>query len=273
MAENCQEKEGKRRTEEDVQKKKNMHRLELCMSQILYHLAKVITLRRCKGHIGKFNKTSKALDQVFDQIIEEYNENPSATNKQNVQSKHFVDILLSLLHQPMDHNNQKHFIDRTNIKAILKDMPAASFDSSASAIEFAMSELLRHPRVMKKLQDELSNVVGINRLVEEFDLTKFPYLNMIVKETLRLYPIGVFVPRQSLEDITINGYLIKKKSSSLVNLWAIGRDPKVWSDTAEIFYPERFVNNNIDLKGHDFQLIRTIWFWLQRMSWNTIGYN
>ncbi|KAL2321222.1 hypothetical protein Fmac_030191 [Flemingia macrophylla] len=185
--------------------------------------------------------------------MEEYED--SSNNKKNVQSKHFVDILLSLMHQPMDHNKQEHFIDRTNIKAILTDMLAGSFDTTAGAIEWGMSELLRHPRVMKKLQDELSSVVGINRLVEEFDLTKLPYLNMVVKETLRLYPIAALVPRESLEDITINGYFIKKKSRTLINAWAIGRDPKVWSDNAEIFYPERFVNNNIDLKGHDFQLI------------------
>nr|KYP70467.1 Cytochrome P450 71A1 [Cajanus cajan] len=160
------------------------------------------------------------------------------------------------MHQPMDHHEQKHFIDRTNIKAILMDMFAASFDTSAVAIEWAMSELLRHPRVMKKLQDELTNVVGINRVVEESDLTKLSYLNMVVKETLRLYPVGpLLIPRESLEDITINGYFIKKKSRILINAWTIGRDPKVWSDNAEIFYPERFVNNDIDIRGHDFQLI------------------
>nr|KYP40177.1 Cytochrome P450 71D10 [Cajanus cajan] len=208
-----------------------------------------------QGLKEKFKKTSKAFDQVFDEIIEEH-EDPSYKDKRNVHSKYFVDILLSLMHQPMDHHEQKHFIDRTNIKAILMDMFAASFDTSAVAIEWAMSELLRHPRVMKKLQDELTNVVGINRVVEESDLTKLSYLNMVVKETLRLYPVGpLLIPRESLEDITINGYFIKKKSRILINAWTIGRDPKVWSDNAEIFYPERFVNNDIDIRGHDFQLI------------------
>ncbi|KAL2327923.1 hypothetical protein Fmac_021350 [Flemingia macrophylla] len=206
-----------------------------------------------QGLNGKLKKTIKAFDQVLDEIVEEY-EDPS-NNKKTAQSKYLVDILLSLMHQPMDHSKHEHFIDRTHIKAILLDMVSASFETSATAIEWAMSELLRHPRVMKKLQDELSDVVGTNRLVEEYDLTKLPYLNMVVKETLRLYPVLALVPRQSSEDITIDGYFIKEKSTIIINLWAIGRDPKVWSDNAEIFYPERFENNQIDLKGHDFQLI------------------
>nr|KYP40176.1 Cytochrome P450 71A1 [Cajanus cajan] len=208
-----------------------------------------------QGLKGKFMKTIKAFDQVFEQIIKDH-EYPFGSNKKSVYSEDFVDILLSFMHQPMNKHEQKHVIDRTNIKAIILDMIAGAFDTSAVVIEWAMSELVRHPRVMKRLQEELNNVVGTNKQVEESDLTKLPYLNMVVKETLRLYPVGpLLVPRESLQDITINGYYIKKKSRILINAWAIGRDSKVWSDNAEIFYPERFVNKNIDIRGHDFQLI------------------
>lgn len=192
---------------------------------------------------------------MFEQIIKDH-EDSSNSNKKSVHSEDFVDILLSLMHQTMDQYEQKHVIDRTNIKAIILDMIGGAIDTSVATIEWVMSELLRHPRVMKTLQDELNNVVGINRKVEESDLAKLPYLNIVVKETLRLYPVGpLLVPRESQEDITINGYYIKKKSRILINAWAIGRDPEVWSDNAEMFYPERFVNNNIDIRGHDFQLI------------------
>ncbi|KAG5142249.1 hypothetical protein AAZX31_07G085700 [Glycine max] len=204
-----------------------------------------------QGLKRQFKQTSKAFDQVFEEIIKDH-EHPSDNNKENVHSKDFVDILLSLMHQPSEH----HVIDRINIKAILLDMIAGAYDTSAIGVEWAMSELLRHPRVMKKLQDELNIVVGTDRPVEESDLAKLPYLNMVVKETLRLYPVGpLLVPRESLEDITINGYYIKKKSRILINAWAIGRDPKVWSDNVEMFYPERFLNSNIDMRGQNFQLI------------------
>ncbi|XP_003534174.2 uncharacterized protein [Glycine max] len=209
-----------------------------------------------QGLKRKFKKSKKAFDQVLEQTIKDH-EDPTDSDKKSVHnSEDFVAILLSLMHQPMDQHEQKHVIDRTNVKAIILDMIGGSFDTSTSAIEWAMTELLRHPRVMKTLQDELNSVVGINKKVEESDLAKLPYLNMVVKETLRLYPVvPLLVPRESLENITINGYYIEKKSRILINAWAIGRDPKVWCNNAEMFYPERFMNNNVDIRGHDFQLI------------------
>ena len=151
-----------------------------------------------QGLKRQFKQTSKAFDQVFEEIIKDH-EHPSDNNKENVHSKDFVDILLSLMHQPSEH----HVIDRINIKAILLDMIAGAYDTSAIGVEWAMSELLRHPRVMKKLQ-ELNNVV----VVEESDLSKLPYLNMVASERNPkvIYPAGPFlVPRESIEDITING--------------------------------------------------------------------
>ncbi|RDY09007.1 hypothetical protein CR513_06703, partial [Mucuna pruriens] len=207
-----------------------------------------------QGLKGRFKKSSKAFDEMFEQIIKDH-EDP-ISDKKSVHSQDFVDILLSFMRQSMNQPEQEYVIDRTNIKAIILDMIGGAFDTTAVTIEWGMSELLRHSRVMKRLQEELNNVVGINKQVEESDLSKLPYLNMVVKEILRLYPVGpLLVPRESLQDIIINGYFIPKKSKILINAWAIGRDPKVWSDNTEMFYPERFVNSNIDIRGHDFELI------------------
>lgn len=109
---------------------------------------------------------------------------------------------------------------------------------------------------MKNLQDEIKSVVGISKMVEEIDLLKFSYLDLVVKETFRLYPAGpLFLTRQSREDIIIGGYHIEKTTRVLINAWAIGRDPNVWSDNAENFYPERFMSKGIDLQGQDYELI------------------
>ncbi|KAL1125134.1 hypothetical protein V6Z11_A13G023600 [Gossypium hirsutum] len=109
---------------------------------------------------------------------------------------------------------------------------------------------------MVVLQQELERIVGRHRMVEESDLPKLTYLDMVIKESLRLHPVAPFLlSRESTEDITINGYFIPKKSRILVNIWSIGRDHKVWSNNAEEFFPERFKDSNIDVRGHDFQLI------------------
>ena len=179
------------------------------------------------------------------------------TNADKIHDEDFLDILLSIMHQTIAaENEQNHVIDRTNIKAILLDMIVAAIDTSSSAIEWALSELLRHPKVMKNLQHEIHNEVGNKRIVEENDLHKLNYLNMVVDETLRLYPvIPLLLPRECRESITIDGYFIKKKTRVIVNAWAIGRDPNVWTKNAEEFYPERFIDKKMNYQGHEFESI------------------
>ena len=61
-------------------------------------------------------------------------------------------------------------------------MLAGSMDTSAAVIEWALSELMKHPRVMKKVQKELEEKVGMNRMVEESDLKSLEYLEMVIKK-------------------------------------------------------------------------------------------
>ncbi|KAB1210416.1 hypothetical protein CJ030_MR6G007167 [Morella rubra] len=200
-----------------------------------------------QGLTRRMKAVSKIFDAFFEKIIDEHVQ----TEDKN-KTKDFVDVMLSLIGSE---ETDQHRIERANIKAIMLDMLAASMDTSASAIEWTLSELMKHPRVMKKLQKELENVVGLERMIEESDLDSLEYLDMIIKETFRLHPVGpLLLPHEAREDCTVNGFHIPGKSRVMINAWAIGRDPSAWSD-AEKFFPERFVGNNIDLRGRDFQLI------------------
>jgi cytochrome P450 len=172
-------------------------------------------------------------------------EHEQAINVDKNRHEDFIDILLAINHE----NEQNLVIDRTNVKAILLDMIVAANDTSATSIEWILSELLRHPRVMKILQEEIQNEVGNKRMVEEKDLKKFNYLDMVIDETLRLHPVGpLLLPRECRESITIDGYFIKENTRVIVNAWAIGRDPNIWSENAEEFYPKRFHYNIFDFR-------------------------
>ncbi|XP_039157635.1 cytochrome P450 71AU50-like [Eucalyptus grandis] len=193
----------------------------------------------------------KAVSKVFDTFLEKIIDEHLEYGKEQRQSKDFVDVMLGF----MGSNEGEYHMDRPHIKAIMLDMMGASIDTSATVIEWAISELIRHPQVMKKLQHELKKVVGMNRIVEESDIESLDYLDMVVKETLRLHPpVPLLLPHKSIEDCTVGGFHIPRKSRVIVNAWAIGRDPHVWSDP-EKFIPERFEGTSIDVRGHDFQLV------------------
>ncbi|XP_062029082.1 cytochrome P450 CYP736A12-like isoform X1 [Rosa rugosa] len=209
-----------------------------------------------QGLTKRLKKVTKMIDQLLEKIIDQH-EQVANTKSGKQGHEDFVDVLLSLTNRPLNPNDEQvHFLDRTNVKAILVDMITAAFDTSATSIVWSLAELLRHPWIMKNLQEEIQSVVGMDRMVEESDLPKLDYLSMVVKESFRLHPVApLLVPHESIEDITIDGYDIPKKSRIIVNIWSIGRDPNVWSENVEEFYPERFMNSNIDLRGHNFQLI------------------
>ncbi len=122
-------------------------------------------------------------------------------------------------------------------------------------MEWALSELVHHPEIMKKAHEELDRVVGKNRAVIESDLPNLPYLQAIVKETLRLHPaVPMAIPHYNLKDSQILNYKIPAKTNVLVNTWVISRDPKTWKNPLD-FNPDRFYNSNISVGGSNYNLL------------------
>jgi cytochrome P450 len=114
---------------------------------------------------------------------------------------------------------------------------------------------MKNPRVLDKVQEEIRNLGGAKDFLEECDLQNLPYLNAVIKETLRLHlPAPLLLSRESRENCTISGYNIPAKTILYVNAWAIQRDHNVW-ENAEEFYPERFLESSINFTGQDFELI------------------
>lgn len=202
-----------------------------------------------QGLNKQLKETGKAFQKVIDTIINEHEQD--ARDGTHKGSKDLVDVMLSHQNSPKSYS-----IDHATMKAILSDMIVGAIDTSHTWIEWVFAEIVKHSRVMNKLQEELISVVGLDRMVEEQDLPKLEYLELVLKETFRLHPVAtLLVPRESMEDVVINGYYIPKRSRVMTNCWALGHDPKIWSDNVEEFVPERFIGKNFDLRGHDFHLL------------------
>ncbi|MBA0688269.1 hypothetical protein Goari_006071, partial [Gossypium aridum] len=120
----------------------------------------------------------------------------------------------------------------------------AGTDTSSVTMEWAMANLLNHPQVLKKARDEIDNLIGEEKLIEESDVPKLHYLQSIIYETLRLYPAApLLVPHMPSTDCSIGGYDVPSGTVVLVNAWSIHRDPNVWDDPTS-FKPERFDGNS-----------------------------
>ncbi|KAJ8452899.1 hypothetical protein Cgig2_014662 [Carnegiea gigantea] len=183
------------------------------------------------------------LIEVFQGIIRQRLSLPSGSHAHN----DVLDILLQL------YNQEELSMDEIN--HLLVDIFDAGTDTTSSTFEWAMAELIKNPTMMEKAQAEIKLVLGKQSHIQESDIPKLPYLRAIIKETLRLHPPTVFLlPRKAETDVELYGYTVPKNAQILVNLWALGRDPKVW-ENPEVFLPERFLTCDIDVKGRDFGLL------------------
>ncbi|KAM0935064.1 putative geraniol 8-hydroxylase [Dioscorea sansibarensis] len=160
------------------------------------------------------------------------------------------DLLDALLHV----EGSSTSIDRPTMKSLFSDLFAAGSDTSSITVEWAMAELIRNPRVMARARKEIATVIEPDKVVLESDIEKLHYLQAVVKETLRLHPpLPFLLPRKTESRIAMGQYMIPEGVRVVVNIWAIGRDQGVWPEPNE-FRPERFFEEEIDLKGRDFKL-------------------
>ncbi|KAK9062037.1 hypothetical protein SSX86_019221 [Deinandra increscens subsp. villosa] len=196
-----------------------------------------------------------ALDRFIDKIIDEHLE-----KEKKIGDRDMVDEMLAFY---SDHEIQNDSNDlqgpvrltRNNIKAIIMDIMFGGTETVASAIEWAMAELMHTPEAMKRVQQELVDVVGLDRRVEESDLEKLPYFKCVIKETLRLHPPIPVALHQSSKATMIGDYHIPKGTRVMINIYAINRDKRTWQDP-DVFDPSRFLHEKSpDFRGSNYEFL------------------
>ncbi|XP_050205156.1 cytochrome P450 71B26-like [Mercurialis annua] len=206
-------------------------------------------LDRIGGRHAKTEQVFRDLDKFFQHILDDHMKPGRERSHDDM-----IDVLLGIEKEQAAKGGQVEFT-KVNIKGVLMNLFVGGVDTSAITLNWAMAELMKNPRVMKKAQDEVRKVVGNKGRVTESELSQLPYINMIIKETFRKHPpVPLLIPRETISDITLNGYKVPAKTMLQVNVWAIGRDPNNFKDPEE-FYPERFEKSAIDYKGSHFELL------------------
>ncbi|XP_043715564.1 cytochrome P450 71B10-like [Telopea speciosissima] len=204
-------------------------------------------LDKFTGLHGRLEKCFRQFDDFYQNVIDEH------LNYERTESEQ-EDIIDVLLKVGRDHTGAGP-LTKDHIKAILMNLFLGGVDTSAVTLVWAMTELVKNPKAMKKVQDEVRISFGKKGKVVETVVDQLKFLKMVVKETLRLHPPApLLVPRETMNHFTINGYDIHPKTRVQVNAWAIGRDPKYWKNPEE-FMPERFMDNSIDYKGTHFEYL------------------
>jgi cytochrome P450 len=139
----------------------------------------------------------------------------------------------------------------------VQELFGAGSESAFTTLEWAVAELMKNPKAMQRATAEVRHAFAADGTVVEARLRELPYLQHVIRETLRLHPpVPLLIPRECREACQVLGYDVPQGAQVLVNVWAIARDERYW-DAPEEFRPERFEREAAarDFRGADFELL------------------
>ncbi|XP_040828678.1 cytochrome P450 3A6-like isoform X1 [Ochotona curzoniae] len=160
--------------------------------------------------------------------------------------KHRVDFLQLMINSQNSKEVDSHkALTDTELVAQSITFLFGGYESTTSILCFITYLLATHPDVQQKLQQEIDTAFSNKTLATYDAVMQMEYLDMVVNETLRLYPIGSRIERTCKKDIEINGIFIPKGTIVGIPIYVFHRNPKYWTEPCE-FRPERFNKKNKD---------------------------
>lgn len=195
-------------------------------------------------------QTVLTVDSNTTKTTTSHNETISHNNKESevkqlddIVARDLVDAYIIQQKRHEAHGKQSYFSDQQLIQ-IMSDIFSAGLETVTSTIDWSILFMMLNPDCQKRVQAEIDDVIGRDRLPELNDLAKMPYTEATIFEVLRrsnVVPLGN--AHATLENAEIGGYFIPKGTQVLPNLYGMNMDAKLWNEP-EKFEPIRFLVGN-----------------------------
>ncbi|XP_029361334.1 cytochrome P450 3A27-like [Echeneis naucrates] len=143
-----------------------------------------------------------------------------------------------------DDNSQKGLTDHEILSQAMAFI-FAGYETSSSTLCFLAYSLATNPHIQKTLQEEIDKTFPEKGQPTYEGLVQMEYLDMVMNESMRLYPIGNRLERIAKVSVEVNGVTIPKGTATVIPVYTLHRDPALWPEP-EIFKPERFSKENKD---------------------------
>ena len=174
------------------------------------------------------------------------------------------DVIKNIRQTPENQNSPKSFVrafmnpinnlSDNEILDEIKTLIIAAQDTSAIATSASLLLLAMNKDVQDKVLTELHQVLGSSQEIDLENVNELHYLEMVINEAMRLFPVVPFVFREVTEEVEVTDYTIPKGSHILISIFKIHRDKRYWGDDADQFRPERFEKENF-AKIHPYAFI------------------
>ncbi|KAF7267362.1 hypothetical protein GWI33_019372 [Rhynchophorus ferrugineus] len=151
----------------------------------------------------------------------------------------FIDILLKVTYE----DDKSYFTDEEIVDETITLMVAGS-DTTSTASTFVLVLLGMHQDIQEKVLAEILEVAGAERSMSANDLPELKYLERVIKETLRLFPVGPILARTLDGDINVGHHVLSKGASICLAVLRLHRSEKYWPNALK-FDPDRFLPQNV----------------------------
>ncbi|OQD69071.1 hypothetical protein PENPOL_c002G07307 [Penicillium polonicum] len=133
-------------------------------------------------------------------------------------------------------NQREHFnLTDRQIEVLAGVTLEGGFDTTTSMLLVFVQAMTLHPECQERAYVEINALCGRHRIPQWSDRNQLPYVNMLLKETMRWRPVTTLSPPHVLEkDTTIRGTFLPQGSMLILNTWGLHQDPNVFID------PDRF---------------------------------
>lgn len=176
----------------------------------------------------KIKKAIRTINGTLDKIFEQRRNQPSTRHD-----------LLSMLMETRYEDSGEGMSDK-QLRDEVMTLFVAGHETTANAISWTLYLLSKHHDSLQKCRTEIAEVTANNK-IEFKHLSQFRYLNMVIEESMRLFPPAWIIGRKTKTADTIGGYAIPAGTNILISPFAMHRDIRFWKDP-EQFRPERFIS-------------------------------
>ncbi|CRL05090.1 CLUMA_CG018234, isoform A [Clunio marinus] len=147
----------------------------------------------------------------------------------------------------IDHilNNEGMFSDE-DIQHHVITVLSAGYETSATATAHCILFLAQHQNVQNRMVEEINEVYATDDEITFESLGKLQYMDRVIKETLRVAPVGPVIFREAMDDFEIEqGLVIPKGTTFVLNIFALHRRRDIWGEKADLFNPDHFLPENV----------------------------
>ncbi|KAJ3624407.1 hypothetical protein MTP99_018029 [Tenebrio molitor] len=188
-------------------------------------------------------KETQSISQKVQDYVRQISNYQRAGFDEAPKKKIFLDYLLDLTDQDDRWSDEESVEEARTIEV-------AGSDATALSVCYVLMMLAMHQEIQNKVYEEIVSIFGDDRSPTLEDLQKMCYLERVIKETLRLFPVGGLIARRLTKDIVLGSYVLSKDTCVCVPILCLHQDFHLWSDPLT-FDPDRFLPEEVS-KRHPY---------------------